>query len=200
MYAASYRGEQVGEKRVFRYQFPNGMVSWFQQDGSSARKSFLKSPLKYTHVTSGFGNRFHPVLQYFKEHNGVDYQAAVGTPVWAVSDGTVTRAGNFGPNGNLVCLKHLNGFETCYAHLSKVMVRNGQHVSQKQVIALTGSTGRSTGPHLHFALKRSGAFLNPLNQKFPRAEPIPKDQLARYRETITPYVEKLGATDVASAK
>jgi murein DD-endopeptidase MepM/ murein hydrolase activator NlpD len=149
MYAASYRGEQVGEKRVFRFQLQDGNQSWFQQDGSSARKAFLKSPLKYTHVTSGFGGRFHPVLQYFKAHNGVDYSASVGTPVWAVSDGSVTRAGNAGPNGNLVCVRHMNGFETCYAHLSKVLVRTGQRVSQKQVIALTGNTGRSTGPHLH---------------------------------------------------
>src|SRR5690606_17174933 len=113
--------------------------------------------------------RFHPVLKYVKAHNGVDYRAAVGTPVWAVADGTVTRSGYDPANGHAVCLRHMNGFETCYIHLSKRMVRPGQRVHQKDVIALTGNTGRSTGPHLHYALKRHGGYVNPLNQNFPRA-------------------------------
>jgi murein DD-endopeptidase MepM/ murein hydrolase activator NlpD len=195
--AAAYAGEAVGEKRVFRYQMIDGKVSYFQQDGSSARKSFLKSPLKYANVTSRFGRRFHPVLQYMKNHNGVDYGAAIGTPVWAVADGTVTRAGRDGASGNLVCLRHMNGLETCYAHLSRIAVRAGQRVSQKQVIAYSGNTGRSTGPHLHYALKRAGRFVNPLAQKFPRAEPVPSGQLARYLETISPLVQQLEATPVA---
>ena len=196
--AASYDGELVGEKRVFRYGLPDGKVSYFQQDGSSARKSFLKSPLKYANVTSRFGSRFHPVLKYLKAHNGVDYGAGIGTPVWAVADGTVTKAGYAGANGNLVCLRHMNNFETCYAHLSRIMVRAGQRVAQKQVIALTGNTGRSTGPHLHYALKRGGSFVNPLNQNFPRAEPIPKADLEAFQGAIAPYVAQLQTTEVAA--
>ena len=196
--AAAYDGETVGDKRVFRYELADGKVSYFQQDGSSARKSFLKSPLKYAHITSRFGSRYHPVLKYVKAHNGVDYGTPIGTPVWAVADGTVTRAGMYGPNGNLVCLRHMNAFETCYCHLSKIAVRVGQRVTQKQVIAYSGNTGRTTGPHVHYALKRNGAFLNPLNQNFPRAEPVPKAELTAFAEKISPLVHELDATPVAA--
>jgi murein DD-endopeptidase MepM/ murein hydrolase activator NlpD len=199
--AATYEGESVGTKRVFRYELPDGKASFFQEDGSSARKAFLKSPLKYAHVTSGFGSRVHPVLKYVKAHNGVDYSAGVGTPVWAVADGTVTTAGNTGAGGNTVCVRHANGFETCYLHLSRygAGVRVGARVSQKQVIAYSGNTGRSTGPHLHYALKRSGRFVNPLNQNFPRAEPVPKALLSDFQAKVGPLAQQLDAVSVASA-
>lgn len=198
--AASYQGETVGTKRVFRYQLPDGQANYFQEDGMSARKAFLKSPLKYAHVTSGFGSRFHPVLQYVKDHNGVDYSASVGTPVWAVADGLVTTAGNTGAGGNTVCLRHTNGFETCYLHLSKygAGVRVGARVSQKQVIALSGNTGRTTGPHLHYALKRNGHFLNPLNQNFPRSDPLPKELLPDFHARLAPLAQRLDALSVAT--
>ena len=199
--AASYRGESVGEKRVFRYQLPNDEVSYFQQDGTSARKAFLKSPLKYANVTSRFGSRFHPVLQYVRAHNGVDYGAAIGTPVWAVSDGVVTRAGYSGGAGKMVCVRHAHALESCYLHLSGFGsgVHVGAKVRQKQVIAYTGTTGLSTGPHLHFALKRNGVFVNPLNQKFPRANPVPKELLSDFSERILPLVNQLDAQSVAAA-
>jgi murein DD-endopeptidase MepM/ murein hydrolase activator NlpD len=191
--AASYQGQSVGNKRVFRYELPNGERSYYQQDGNSARRSFLKSPLKYAHVTSGFGKRFHPILNYVGSHNGVDYGTPVGTPVWAVSDGTVLKATRDDRAGNHVCLRHMNGFETCYLHLSGfgAGVRSGARVSQKQVIGYSGNTGLSTGPHLHFALKRNGNFVNPLNQNFPRAEPLPKNLLPDFKEKVAPYVQAL---------
>ncbi len=198
--AATYEGEAVGTKRVFRYEMPDGRASFFQEDGSSARKAFLKSPLKYAHVTSRFGSRFHPVLKYVKAHNGVDYAAGVGTPVWAVADGTVTVAHNTGAGGNTVCLRHTNGFETCYLHLSRfgAGVRKGARVSQKQVIAYSGNTGRSTGPHLHYALKRHGNYVNPLNQNFPRTEPLPKSLMEDFVASVAPLAEQLDAVSVAS--
>jgi hypothetical protein len=198
--AADYRGQAVGHRRVFRYQLADGEASYFQEDGTSTRKAFLKSPLKFAHVTSGFGNRFHPVLQYLAAHQGVDYSAVVGTPVWAVADGVVTVAGDTGAGGNTVCLRHHNGLETCYLHLSSfgAGVHVGAKVSQKQVIALSGNTGRTTGPHLHFALKRGGIFVNPLNQKFPRAEPVPQKLLADFHETLVPLSLRLDAPSVAT--
>ncbi len=198
--AADYQGETVGHRRVFHYQLPDGDWSYFQEDGTSTRKAFLKSPLKFAHVTSGFGNRFHPVLQYLAAHQGVDYAAAVGTPVWAVADGVVTVAGDTGAGGNTLCLRHHNGLETCYLHLSSFSagVRVGAHVTQKEVIALSGNTGRTTGPHLHYALKRGGVFVNPLNQKFPRAEPVPPKQLADFREKLRPMAAQLDAASVAT--
>ena len=104
--AAEYIGSSVGTKKSFRYKMPDGSETFFTEDGLSARKTFLKSPLKYATVTSGFGSRFHPVLNYVGNHNGVDYHAPVGTPVWAVSDGTVVRAGWDEGGGNVVCIKH----------------------------------------------------------------------------------------------
>ncbi len=198
--AAEYRGESVGTKRVFRWQLPDGEWSYFQEDGTSARKAFLKSPLKFAHVTSRFGMRFHPVLEYLKAHQGVDYAAAVGTPVWSVADGTVTVAGNTGAGGNTVCVRHRNGFETCYLHLSSYGpgVRSGSRIAQKQIIGYSGNTGRTTGPHLHFAMKRNGAFVNPLNQKFPRSEPVPPTLLARFREAVTPIAASLDTRSLAT--
>jgi murein DD-endopeptidase MepM/ murein hydrolase activator NlpD len=198
--AADYRGETVGHRRVFRYLLPDGEASYFQEDGMSTRKAFLKSPLKFAHVTSGFGSRFHPVLQYVAAHQGVDYAAGVGTPVWAVADGVVTTAGDTGAGGNTLCLRHHNGLETCYLHLSSfgAGVRVGARVTQKQVVALSGNTGRTTGPHLHFALKRGGVYVNPLNQKFPRAEPVPSKLLSDFREKLAPMASQLDAAAVAA--
>lgn len=199
--AATYEGGLVGNKRVFRYAPPDGsQPNYFQEDGTSARKTFLKSPLKYSFVTSGFGQRFHPILNYRGSHNGVDYSAAVGTPVWAVADGTVTVAHNTGGGGNTVCLRHTNGFDTCYLHLSRYGegVRVGARVGQKQVIAYSGNTGLSTGPHLHFALKRNGQYVNPLNQKYPRAEPLPKEQLADFRGKAAELAQQLDTVSMAA--
>ncbi len=199
--AVRYKGEQVGDKRIYRYELPDGVWSFFREDGSSARKTFLKSPLKYAHVTSKFGNRFHPVLKYLKAHNGVDYGAAVGTPVWAVADGAVTAAGYSGGSGNKVCIRHANGWETCYLHLSRygAGVRAGARVSQKQVIAYSGNTGLSTGPHLHFAMKRGGQFVNPLNQNFPRSEPLPARLKDDFAEKIAPLHARLEKASLSAA-
>lgn len=197
--AAEYIGSSVGTKRTFRYQQPDGLESYFTADGSSSRKTFLKSPLKFSSVTSGFGLR--PSLAQWGKHNGVDYHAPVGTPVWAVADGTVTRAGWDDGGGNIVCLKHSMSFETCYMHLSKIEVRVGARVAQKTVIAQSGNTGRlTTGPHLHFGLKRGGGWVNPHNQNFPRADPLPKAQLPAFQEAIADSVTMLDSKPVAAVR
>ncbi|MFZ5443644.1 MAG: M23 family metallopeptidase [Myxococcota bacterium] len=197
--AAEYVGSSVGTRRSFRYQLPDGTETFFTEEGLSARKTFLKSPLKYAHVTSGFGSRFHPVLNYVGNHNGVDYHAPIGTPVWAVADGTVTRAGWDEGGGNIVCVKHVMSFESCYMHLSKIHVRQGERVPQKTVLADSGNTGKlTTGPHLHFGLKRGGKWVNPLNQNFPRAEPLPKQLMADFREKIADAAARLAASPMAA--
>src|SRR5262249_43559713 len=141
-----------------------------------------------------------PVLEYVKAHQGVDYAAAVGTPVWSVADGTVTVIGNTGAGGNTVCVRHRNGFETCYLHLSSygTGVHSGARVAQKQVIGYSGNTGRTTGPHLHFASKRNGTFVNPPNQKSPRSEPVPATLLARFRDAVAPIAASLDAPSLAA--
>jgi murein DD-endopeptidase MepM/ murein hydrolase activator NlpD len=197
--AAEYVGASVGTKRSFHYRLPDGTESYFMEDGSSARKTFLKSPLKYAHVTSRFGARQHPVLNSFSHHNGVDYHAPVGTPVWAVADGTVTRAGYEPGGGNTICVRHAMSFETCYLHLSKMNVRVGQKVSQKDLIAESGNTGTlTTGPHLHFGMKRGGRWVNPLNQNFPRAEPLPKHLFPDFQAHVADALTRLHASPVAA--
>jgi len=198
--AAVYQGQSVGRKRAFRYQLPSGEIAYFQEDGRATRKAFLKSPLKYANVTSRFGTRFHPVLQYVKAHNGVDYGAPIGTPVWAVADGLVTRAGSDERAGRHLCLRHFNSMESCYLHLSRFAagVRAGVRVQQKQVIAFTGNTGLTTGPHLHFALKRGGHFINPLAQKFPPAEPIPNSLRQDFDQKVASLLASLQGQPVAA--
>lgn len=196
--AAEYVGSSVGTKKTFRYRMPDGTESYFAADGTSARKTFLKSPLKFAQVTSGFGYRNHPVLAYAGNHNGVDYHAPIGTPVWAVADGTVTRAGWDDGGGNIVCVKHVMSFETCYMHLSKISVKVGEKVPQKAVIADSGNTGRlTTGPHLHFGMKRGGNWVNPLNQNFPRADPLPKALMSDFQEKIADFASRLDASPMA---
>ncbi len=194
--AAEYDGgphSTLGDKTVFRYVDRAGAPGYFDASGQSARRSFLKSPLKFAHITSGYGLRMHPVLHYVKEHQGVDYAAPTGTPVWAVGDGVVEAAGFKGANGNFVALRHANGLETFYCHLSAIGagIRAGARVLQKRVIGLVGMTGRATGPHLHYALKRAGQFMNPLALKVPRADPIAAAELPDFRQAIAPVLAEL---------
>ena len=197
---ARYEGELVGSKRYLRYTPVSGEPSYFDEKGNSAKKAFLKSPLKYVHVTSRFGGRKHPLLGYYHTHQGVDFAAAIGPPVWSVADGTVTRAvrGDRAA-GNFVFVRHANGIETGYLHLSRFAegVRVGARVKQKQVIAYSGNTGRSTGPHLHFAMKRGGKHINPLTQRFPRAKPLPAEELGRFAQETAEVAKMLDAEILA---
>lgn len=195
--AAEYEGSAVGRKRLYRYTDPEGQTGYYDEDGNSARRGFLKTPLKFARVTSGFGNRLHPLLGYRRAHEGVDYGAPVGTPVWAVGDGQVREAGWKGACGKAVVIRHRNGFESIYCHLSAVAVSSGKSVSQKQVIGYVGSTGRSTGPHLHYAVKRNGQYMNPLRLQIPRDAPVPARWLADFREKTAPLRARLEGEPLA---
>jgi murein DD-endopeptidase MepM/ murein hydrolase activator NlpD len=189
--AAEYDGAATGRKRLFRYRDPSGQTSYFDEQGQSARRGFLKSPLKFANITSRFGNRRHPVLGYTRAHEGIDYGAPTGTPVWAVGDGQVRSAGWNGGCGKTVVLRHRNGYETVYCHLSGFAVSAGKAVSQKQVIGYVGQTGLATGPHLHYAIRRGGAFVNPLHLKVPRDRPVPPEWMEDFRAKISPLRTKL---------
>jgi murein DD-endopeptidase MepM/ murein hydrolase activator NlpD len=195
--AAEYSGEVTGRKRLFRYVDRDGHASYFDDAGSSARRGFLRSPLKYAHITSKFGGRVHPILGYQKTHQGVDYGAPTGTPVWAVGDATVVQAGWNGGCGKSVTLRHRNGFDTVYCHLSAVAVHPGARVTQKQLIGTVGQTGLATGPHLHYAVKRGGAYVNPLNLKVPREAPVAPEHRADFDAKVAPLRAKLEAAPVA---
>jgi murein DD-endopeptidase MepM/ murein hydrolase activator NlpD len=196
--AVEYEGSAAGKKRLFRWTAPDGQVSYFDDEGQSARRGFLKTPLKFAHVTSGFGNRNHPMLGYQAAHMGIDYGAPTGTPVWSVGDGTVRQAGWNGGCGNSVTIRHRNGLETLYCHLSSVAVSAGKPVSQKQVIGAVGSTGLSTGPHLHYAVLRGGAYMNPAQLKVPRDAPVKAEWLPGFKAAIGPLAARLDGEPVAA--
>ncbi len=195
--AAEYDGSATGEKRLFRYTDPSGQTSYYDENGQSARRGFLKSPLKLARVTSGFGNRMHPMLGYTRMHEGVDYGAPTGTPVWAVGDGSVKQAGWNGECGKSVILRHRNGYESIYCHLSAVAVSAGKSVTQKQIIGYVGATGMATGPHLHYAVKKNGTYVNPLKLQIPRDAPVAAEYLDDFRQKVAPLRASLEGLPVA---
>ncbi len=139
-----------------------GKGAYFSPDGKSRQRSFLASPLEFSRITSGFAQRFHPILQNWRAHNGVDYSAPTGTPVRSVGDGVVQFAGRQNGYGNVVQVQHTNGRSTLYAHLSRIDVRLGQRIEQSQTLGAVGATGWATGPHLHFEFRVNGQFQDPL--------------------------------------
>jgi murein DD-endopeptidase MepM/ murein hydrolase activator NlpD len=172
--------------RAIRFTPKGGTPGYFDEEGRSLRKFFLRSPLKFEPViTSGFSRRrFHPVLHQYRAHQGVDYRAPTGAPVVAVASGTVVFAGPNGGSGRMVHLRHANGFESQYLHLSSIAVRRGARVNQGELIGRVGSTGLATGPHLHYALKKNGANVNPVtaHRAMPPGDPIPAPELPRFAD------------------
>jgi murein DD-endopeptidase MepM/ murein hydrolase activator NlpD len=181
--------------RAYRFE-AGGRVDYFDEEGKSLRKAFLKAPLSYRRISSGFTKRrVHPILKIARPHLGVDYAAPAGTPVSTVGDGTVIFAGRKGPNGNLVIVRHPNGYATSYGHLSRIAkgIRRGRAVRQGDVIGKVGATGRATGPHLDFRIRRNGTFLNPLTVNLPRGGAVPPDRMADFHGVSEEYARSLSA-------
>jgi murein DD-endopeptidase MepM/ murein hydrolase activator NlpD len=166
------------------YEPEHGDAGYYDRRGGSMRRFFLKSPLKFDPViTSSFSRaRMHPILHQVRAHLGVDYRAPIGAPVVAVSDGVVVFAGTSGGSGRMVHLRHANGYETEYLHLSVIGVRRGQRVTQGDVIGKVGMTGLATGPHLDYRVIHDGKYLNPVtvHRSMPPADPIPADEMAAF--------------------
>lgn len=186
--------------QAFRWDDPaTGKGAYYDENGRSLRRFFLKSPLKFEpRVTSGFSTRrFHPIDRIFKAHLGVDYGAPTGSSVVAVASGVVVSAAYSGAGGHTVHLKHEGGFETYYLHLSSYGsgIRTGAHVVQGQLIGRVGMTGSATGPHLDYRLKRSGVFVNPVAAHARQAPgaPIPAVQLATFRSSRDRLLSRLSA-------
>lgn len=174
--------------RAVRWTDPaTGRSDYYDENGRSLKRFFLRTPLRFEpRITSGFSlSRLHPVFRTYRAHLGIDYAAPAGAPVVAVANGTVVSAGWSGGGGNMVRLRHANGFETYYLHLSSIAkgVRAGAHVDQGRLIGKVGATGVATGPHLDYRLKKNGVFVNPLTEhrKLPPGEPIPPGALAAFR-------------------
>jgi len=170
-------------------------AGFYDERGESLERTFLRSPMEVTRITSSYGSRFHPVLKTKKKHEGVDYGAPVGTPVWSVADGIVIDARFSKSAGNMVVVQHVNGLRTEYFHLSKFAegMRAGSRVTQKQVIGYVGSTGMSTGPHLHFGLLRGNTHLDPGAQKSENSKPMPASYRPEYEAFVAPLLAQLAA-------
>jgi len=169
--------------RAYRFEI-DGRADYYDADGRSLRKAFLKAPLSFRRISSGFSkSRLHPVLKIRRAHNGTDYVAPKGTPVSAIGNGQVLAAGHQGGYGKLVVIRHPNGYKTFYGHLSGFArgVRKGAGVMQGQLIGYVGSTGMSTGPHLHFEMRVNDRAVNPRKIEIPAGQPVPEALLASYR-------------------
>lgn len=166
---------------------------YYKPDGTSLKKGFLKAPLRYTRISSGYSHsRLHPITKRRQPHYGVDYAAPTGTPVYATADGTIVARGYKKYNGNYIKIKHMNGYETLYLHLSRFnkKYRRGGYVRQGDLIAYVGSTGRSTGPHLDYRISKNGSYLNPLSFKAPEKK-LPEAEVNVFESYITAYRNKL---------
>ncbi len=186
-YGAILAAEFVASGRplqAFRYTPEDGKPGYYDQEGRSLKRFFLKSPLKFEpRVTSSFSpGRRHPILNYTRAHNGVDYRAPAGAPVASVAPGLVTLAGWTGGGGRTVRVRHNNGYESEYLHLSSISVRAGTRIAQGEIVGHVGSTGLATGPHLHYGLRKNGAYVNPVleHRNMPPGEPVPGAELALF--------------------
>jgi murein DD-endopeptidase MepM/ murein hydrolase activator NlpD len=183
------------EYRAVYFEQEEGRGGYYRPDGSSVKRQLLRAPLNYRRISSRFSrSRLHPILRVRRPHLGIDYAAAYGTPVWAVADGTVISRGYSGGLGHLVKVRHANGYVSYYGHLSRYPrgLRVGQRVQQKEVIGYVGSTGISTGPHLHYQLMKHGKSIDPGAVRTPAGEPIPagaQEAFAQLREELLRELE-----------
>ena len=176
------------------FEEAGGRADYFDASGRSVKKMFLRAPLDFTRVTSGFSHaRHHPILGGLRPHLAVDYGAPVGTPVRAVADGVVTMAGWDGGFGLSLSLRHARGYETMYNHLSRLDVKRGERVRQRQIIGRVGTTGLSTGPHLDYRVRKAGVFVNPLGEKFIPGSPVPAHRRGAFTVHVKALLERLDA-------
>jgi murein DD-endopeptidase MepM/ murein hydrolase activator NlpD len=167
---------------LYRFENSQGDIDYFNEKGEGVRKALMKTPIDGARLSSRFGNRKHPILGYTRLHAGVDFAAPRGTPIYAAGDGSVVRAGPFSSFGNYIKIRHNGTYSTAYAHLNGFArgIRQGKRVRQGQVIGYVGTTGRSTGPHLHYEIHRDGKPINPLGLKLPSGEKLKDARLAAF--------------------
>ncbi|MFP4081541.1 MAG: peptidoglycan DD-metalloendopeptidase family protein [Candidatus Aminicenantes bacterium] len=177
--------------RAIRFTYPDtGESDYFDLDGNSVRKEFLKSPIKFARITSGFSlRRLHPIRKVYRPHYGVDYAARIGTPVQATADGTVTFVGWNGYSGRMIKIRHKNQYQTMYLHLRGYAreIRKGAKVQSGQTIGYVGSSGESTGPHLDYRIKYRGNYINPLAWRFKPVKPLRKEFATEFEKEAQKY-------------
>lgn len=168
---------------IYLYEKDKGFPNYFEPSGQSIRRALMKTPIDGARLSSGYGMRTHPVLGYKKAHKGVDFAAPTGTPIYAAGDGVVQRANRFSSYGNYIKIKHNKTFQTAYAHLNGFAkgIRAGARVKQGQVIGYVGTTGRSTGPHLHYEVHKNGVKVNPHSVDLPLGEQLKGEKREQFR-------------------
>ncbi|MEJ2430790.1 MAG: M23 family metallopeptidase [Deltaproteobacteria bacterium] len=177
---------------AYYYKVPGRTADYYDRKGKSLRKQFLKSPLRYSRISSGYSRRrLHPILKIYRPHPGIDYAAPIGTPVATVGDGRVIFRGWKNGYGRCITIRHNNRYTTTYGHLSRYAPRSkvGSVVKQGEVIGYVGASGLATGPHLDFRMKKDGSFVNPLKERFPAALPVPESCMEDFRKRVA-YLEK----------
>jgi murein DD-endopeptidase MepM/ murein hydrolase activator NlpD len=195
-YVRVFAAEYVNQGRAYRavlFHDPNGRPAFYAPDGSSLQKMFLRSPLVFGgRISSRFSRaRMHPILKRVRPHLGIDYAAPTGSPVQSIGSGRVLFAGRRRGEGNTVHIRHSNGYESMYLHLSRMLVRAGQHVDQGQRIGLVGSTGLSTAPHLDFRITQNGKYRNFEALRLPPATPVAKRNWAEFAAARDEYLALL---------
>ncbi|WP_413438456.1 OapA family protein [Sulfuriferula sp. GW1] len=190
--AAEFTNNGHTYKAVY-FRQPDGKGEYYTPDGKSLKKAFLRSPIEFSRISSGFGMRYHPILKQWREHKGVDYAAPAGTKIKAVADAVVAFAGQENGYGNFILLQHSGNYSTAYGHLSAFAkgLHKGEKIHQGDVIGYVGSTGWATGPHLHFEFRIAGVAVNPLTAKIPYAFPISAQYQPMFRSATQPLVAKL---------
>ena len=188
-----------GEKfQALRYEI-DGQAQYFAPDGRNMRKAFLRAPLNFAYISSSFNpKRYHPILKRVKAHNGIDYKAPKGTPVYAAGDGKVIRSDYSKYNGHHVFIQHANSIVTKYLHFTKRTVKKGQRVKQGKVIGYVGATGLAQGPHLHYEFLLNGVHRNPRTVALPKADPLGKTQLLDFQQKAAPVLTQLSRLESAS--
>ena len=177
----------------------DGQAQYFAPDGRNMRKAFLRAPLNFSYISSNFNpKRYHPILKRIKAHNGIDYKAPRGTPVYTAGDGKVIRSAYSKFNGHHVFVQHANSIVTKYLHFTRRTVKKGQRVKQGQVIGYVGSTGLAQGPHLHYEFLLNGVHRNPRTVSLPKADPLGKTQLAKFQQKAAPVLSQLSRLESAS--
>jgi murein DD-endopeptidase MepM/ murein hydrolase activator NlpD len=183
LYASLTTGKRT--LTLYRYEFSDGRANYFNDKGRSNRKALLRTPIDGARISSGFGRRKHPILGYSKMHAGVDFAAPSGTPIRAAGDGVIRRAGWNGGYGRYVRIRHNSIYQTAYAHMRRIAkgIKAGVRVQQGQIIGYVGSSGRSTGPHLHYEILKQGRQVNPRKVSFQSAEVLAGDDLAKFKKS-----------------
>jgi murein DD-endopeptidase MepM/ murein hydrolase activator NlpD len=191
--AAQFNNQGTGYP-AFYYAGSDGRGGYYNEQGVSMRKAFLRAPVDFTRISSNFNpRRLHPIFKTKRPHRGIDYAAARGTPIYATGDGRIIKAGYSNSNGNYIVIQHSEEFVTKYLHLHRKQVKQGQRVKQGQIIGQVGSTGYATGPHLHYEFLRNGVHRDPrtIHKHLPKAESIAKAELDDFKAALQPIKQQL---------